>query len=55
VEVTEAAFAAREVIAPVARHSVKAPRVEAHHFRCGGNRVETPVIGIFRARSSPST
>ena len=47
VEVTEAAFAAREVIPPVARHSVKAPRVEAHHFRCGGNRVETPVIGIL--------
>jgi adenine deaminase len=21
--------------------------VEAHHFRCGGNRVETPVIGIL--------
>lgn len=47
VEVTEAAFAGREVIPPVARHSVKAPRVEAHHFRCGGNRVETPVIGIL--------
>jgi adenine deaminase len=47
VEVTEAAFAARAIIPPVARHSVKAPRVEAHHFRCGGNRVETPVIGIL--------
>ena len=47
VEVTEAAFAARAEIPPVARHSVKAPRVEAHHFRCGGNRVETPVIGIL--------
>lgn len=47
VEVTEAAFAARSVIPPVARHSVKAPRVEAHHFRCGGNRVETPVVGIL--------
>lgn len=47
VEVTAAAFAARAVIPPVARHSVKAPRVEAHHFRCGGNRVETPVIGIL--------
>jgi adenine deaminase len=46
VAVTEAAFAARQVIPPVARHSVKAPRVEAHHFRAGGNRVETPVIGI---------
>ena len=47
VEVTAAAFAGRGVIPPVARHSVKAPRVEAHHFRCGGNRVETPVIGIL--------
>ena len=46
VEVTEAAFAARQTIPPVARHSVKAPRVEAHHFRTGGNKVETPVIGI---------
>ena len=47
IEVTDAAFAARAVIPPVARHSVKAPKVEAHHFRCGGNRVETPVIGIL--------
>lgn len=46
VEVTDAAFAARQTIAPVARHSVKAPKVEPHHFRAGGNRVETPVIGI---------
>ncbi len=47
VEVTDAAFAARKTIEPVARHSVKAQRVEPHHFRCGGNRVETPVIGIL--------
>lgn len=46
VEMTEAAFAARSTIPPVARRSVKAPRVEAHHFRAGGNRAETPVIGI---------
>ncbi len=31
----------------MARHSVKATKVEPHHFRCGGNRVETPVIGIL--------
>ncbi|WP_444667914.1 adenine deaminase [Cereibacter changlensis] len=43
----DAAFARREVIPPVARHSVKAGRVEPHHFRCSGNRVETPVIGIL--------
>lgn len=47
VHVTDAAFAARETIPPVARHSVKAPKVETHHFRCGGNRVDTPVIGIL--------
>jgi adenine deaminase len=40
------AFAARRVIGPVARRSVKAPPVEPHHFRTGGNRVDTPVIGI---------
>ncbi len=47
VEVTEAAFAARDTIPPVARHSVKARAVTADSFRTGGNRVETPVIGIL--------
>jgi adenine deaminase len=47
VEAAEPAFSAREVIAPVARGSVKAPRVGAASFRCAGNRVETPVIGIL--------
>lgn len=42
-----AAFAARGVTDPVARHSVKAPVVRAGDFRTGGNRVETPVIGIL--------
>jgi len=42
-----AAFAARQRIEPVGRHSVKAPRVEARQFRCAGNRAETPVIGIL--------
>ena len=46
VRVGEAAFAARDLIAPVGRHSVKAPPMAAHHFRTGGNRTETPVIGI---------
>ncbi|MDR0809783.1 MAG: adenine deaminase [Gemmobacter sp.] len=41
------AFAARKELAPVARRSVKAPFVTAEHFRTGGNRVETPVIGIL--------
>jgi adenine deaminase len=43
----DAAFAGRAGTEPVARHSVKAPKVEAAHFRTGGNRVETPVIGIL--------
>jgi len=47
VRISEAAFAAREVIPPVGRNSVRAPRMEAGHFRTGGNRVETPVIGII--------
>jgi adenine deaminase len=47
VEVTEAAFAARPTTAPVARNSVKAPRVSAADFRTAGNRAETPVIGIL--------
>lgn len=47
VEITDAAFAARQEIAPVGRHSVKAPKIEAEDFRTGGNRVETPVIGIM--------
>ena len=43
----EAAFAARGLTEPVARGSVKSARIEASHFRTGGNRVETPVIGIL--------
>ena len=43
----DAAFAARAVTEPVARHSVKAPVVGPADFRTGGNRVETPVIGIL--------
>ena len=47
VQVTDAAFAARQEIPPVARHSVKAPPIKPHHFRTSGNRVDTPVIGIL--------
>ena len=42
-----AAFAARDIIPPVARHSVKAPPVVAGDFRTAGNRTETAVIGIL--------
>lgn len=47
VRVSDAAFAARRTIPPVAPHSVKAPPITAGDFRTGGNRVETPVIGII--------
>ena len=47
VEVTDAAFAARATIPPVARHSVKAAPVTPQQFRTGGNRTQTPVIGIL--------
>ena len=47
VEITDAAFAARRLIPEVARHSVKAPKILPEDFRTGGNRVETPVIGIL--------
>ncbi len=43
----QTAFAARPTTRPVGRHSVQAPRVAARDFRTGGNRVETPVIGIL--------
>ena len=42
-----AAFAGRAATEPVARHSVKAPRVAPQDFRTAGNRAETPVIGIL--------
>jgi adenine deaminase len=42
-----AAFAARATVAPVARHSVRAPVVSAENFRTPANRPETPVIGII--------
>ncbi len=45
--VTDAAFAARKTVTPVARHSVKAPKVQGSQFRTGGNRVDTPVIGVI--------
>lgn len=55
VQVNDAAFAARKIIPPVARHSVNAPAIAAKDFRTSGNRVETPVIGIIPEKSLPST
>ncbi|SEP84477.1 adenine deaminase [Thalassovita taeanensis] len=50
VEVTDAAFAARQTIPPVGRNSVKAPTVSAQHFRTSGNREDTDVIGIIEGK-----
>ncbi|HPD93034.1 MAG: adenine deaminase [Rhodobacter sp.] len=43
----DAAFAARDVIAPVARQSVHVPPIRPESFRYAGNNPETPVIGIW--------
>jgi adenine deaminase len=47
---SQAAFDARTLIAPVGRGSVKARRVSAENFRTGGNREETDVIGIIEGK-----
>jgi adenine deaminase len=46
----EAAFAARDVIPPVARHSVSLPEVTPASFRYHGTAAETPVIGIVEGK-----
>ncbi|SEK68070.1 Adenine deaminase [Roseovarius azorensis] len=46
----DAAFAARCEVAPVGRHSVRAPKVTPQDFRHGGNRAETDVIGIIEGK-----
>lgn len=43
----DAAFAAREVIDPVARGSVTVPPLSTASFRYASNNPETPVIGIW--------
>ncbi|MGH1355458.1 MAG: adenine deaminase [Thalassovita sp.] len=50
IEVTDDAFAARNLIDPVGRHSVKAPIVTADNFRTAGNREDTDVIGIIEGK-----
>ena len=47
VQVSEAAFAARRIVPPIGRRSVKAPSVTAQSFRTAGNRADTDVIGII--------
>jgi adenine deaminase len=48
--VGDAAFAARQTIPPVARNSVRAPKVAAQDFRCTRAGLETPVIGILEGK-----
>ena len=43
----DSAFAGRDIIAPVARHSVHVPPITPESFRYAGNNPETPVIGIW--------
>ncbi|MEZ7814044.1 MAG: adenine deaminase [Paracoccaceae bacterium] len=48
---TSAAFDARVITRPVARHSVKLMRpLTAQSFRVASNRVETPVIGVIEGK-----
>ena len=48
--IDDTAFAARRVIEPVGRQSVRAPRVGPAAFRTVGNREETDVIGIIEGK-----
>ena len=50
IQVSESAFAARGSQAPVARNSVKAPKVRAQDFRTTANREDTDVIGIIEGQ-----
>lgn len=45
--VDDAAFATREMVAPVARQSVMAPKITPASFRSTANRAATDVIGIL--------
>jgi adenine deaminase len=48
--VNDAAFAARKSTLPVARNSVRAPKVAASDFRHAGNTPDTSVIGIIEGK-----
>ncbi|QIE42856.1 adenine deaminase [Rhodobacteraceae bacterium SC52] len=49
-QVTDTAFAARQTIPPVGRHSVKAPLLRPESYRATANRQETDVIGIIEGK-----
>ncbi len=46
----EGTFARRQTIPPIARHSVRAPKVSAADFRCPAPSGSSPVIGIVPGR-----
>ncbi|MCC5991215.1 MAG: adenine deaminase [Rhodobacteraceae bacterium] len=46
----DASFAARRLIDPVARNSVRAPALGPQDFRCPSNIPDTPVIGIIEGK-----
>ena len=50
IRVSDSAFSQRSNMAPVARNSVKAPKVRAQDFRMTANREETDVIGIIEGQ-----
>ena len=50
VKVSESAFSTRCIVAPVARNSVKAPKVRPQDFRTTANREDTDVIGIIEGK-----
>ena len=50
VPVGDHAFAARRIVDPIGRGSVKARRVAAADFRTTGNRTETDVIGVIEGK-----
>lgn len=50
VRVDDAAFAARRIVPPEGRRSVKAPVVAPQDFRHAGNRDDTDVIGIIEGK-----
>jgi len=50
IRVSDSAFSERSNMAPVARNSVKAPKVRAQDFRVTANREKTDVIGIIEGQ-----
>lgn len=49
-QISQAAFEARKITAPIGRNSVKAPNVAARDFRTSSNRADTDVIGVIEGK-----